>query len=74
MNKKYTHILAYTLLVIIYIGTFAFIISDMFESREGRILLFIYSTSIILTIAFLYGVYRIGDILIYIMNKLENKK
>lgn len=63
----------YIIGAIIYISCFAYIISDMLQTIEGRILLFIYSTSVILTALILFLGYKIFKALLVIIEKYSKE-
>ena len=63
----------YIIGTIIYISCFAYIISDMLQTIEGRILLFIYSTSVILTALILFLGYKIFKALLVIIEKYSKE-
>lgn len=63
----------YIIGAIIYISCFTYIISDMLQTIEGRILLFIYSTSVILTALILFLGYKIFKALLVIIEKYSKE-
>lgn len=63
----------YIIGTIIYISCFAYIISDMLQTIEGRILLFIYSTSVVLTALILFLGYKIFKALLVIIEKYSKE-
>ena len=72
MVKKST--LLYIIGAIIYIACFGYIVSDLAQTNEGRILIFIYSTSIILTTVIICLGYKISKALLGILDKYTNTK
>jgi len=72
MVKKST--LLYIIGAIIYIACFGYIVSDLAQTKEGRILIFIYSTSIILTTVIICLGYKISKALLGILDKYTNTK
>ena len=61
--------LLYIIGAIIYIACFGYIVSDMAQTNEGRVLIFIYATSIILTAVIICLGYKISKALIGILDK-----
>lgn len=61
--------LLYIIGAIIYIACFAYIVLDMLGSPEGRILIFIYTTSVILTVLIIIIGYKISKALLNILDK-----
>jgi len=61
--------LLYIIGAIIYIACFGYIIHDMLQAPEGRILLFIFSTSVILTALIIVIGYKISKALLNILEK-----
>lgn len=59
----------YIIGAIIYIACFGYIVSDMAQTNEGRVLIFIYSTSIILTALIIIIGYKISKALLGILDK-----
>lgn len=61
--------LFYIIGAIIYIACFGYIIHDMLQEPEGRILLFIFTTSVILTALIIVIGYKISKALLHILEK-----
>lgn len=67
--------LLYIIGAIIYIACFGYIVLDMLQAPEGRILLFIFSTSVILTALIIVIGYKISKALcIYLKSIQESDK
>lgn len=54
---------------IIYILCFAYIVQDMLQTIEGRILIFIYATAVFLTAIIIFIGYKLTKVLLNILNK-----
>ena len=61
--------LLYVIGAIIYIACFGYIVHDMLQAPEGRVLIFIYATSVILTALIIVIGYKISKALIHILEK-----
>lgn len=68
-NKKN---LGYYIIGTIYVLCLGYIVQQMFQTMEGKILLFIYATSIFLTVLIFILAYKITELIInYIDDKDE---
>ena len=59
----------YIIGAIIYIACFGYIVHDMLQTPEGRVLLFIYTTSVVLTALIIVIGYKISKALLNILEK-----
>ena len=61
--------LLYVIGAIIYIACFGYIVHDMLQEPAGRVLIFIYTTSVILTALIIVIGYKISKALLHILEK-----